>query len=141
MLQKLPDEIRSLLDQMASIATMERGKLTAEYRSRPSQDGGSTIRLGPYYKYQVWEDGRNVTRRIPAEQAEVLEQDIANYNHFNELSAAVAETVIMRTRALRKQSSGPDETDHTDAKKNSARKRVSKGSTKPKPSSRRPKRS
>ncbi len=136
-----PDDVRSLLDQMASIPTMERGKLTAEYRTRPARDGGGTIRLGPYYKYQVWENGRNVTRRIPAEQAGALEGDIANYNHFNELSGEVAEILIKRTRALREQSSDPDHEDHTDAKKNSTKKRAAKGSSKPKSSSRKPKRS
>lgn len=135
------DDIRVLLDEMASIPTMERGKLTAEYRTRPSEDGSGTLRLGPYYKYQVWEDGRNVTRRIPAEQAGVLEADIANYNHFKELSAEVAEIVIQRTRALREESLDPDDADHTTAKKNSTKKPVSKGSRKPKPSLRKPKRS
>ena len=110
MKENQPEDIRSLLDEMASIPTMERGKLTAEYRTRPSQDGSGLIRLGPYYKYQVWENGRNVTRRIPAEQAEVLEEDIANYNHFTELSATFAEAVIKRTRALRDQSWDPQDT-------------------------------
>ena len=126
---------------MASIPTMERGTLTAEYRTRPSRDGSGTVRLGPYYKYQVWENGRNIARRIPAEQAGVLEGDIANYNHFNELSATFAQTVIERTRALREQSLGAVDAGDTAAKKNSTKKRVSKDSTKPKSSSRRPKRS
>ena len=141
MRENQPEDIRSLLDEMASIPTMERGKLTAEYRTRPSQDGSGTVSLGPYYKYQVWENGRNVTRRIPAEQAGVLEGDIANYNHFNELSATFAQTVIERTRALREKSLGVVDAYDIVAKKNSTTKRVSKGSTKPKPSSRKPKRS
>jgi hypothetical protein len=141
MKENQPENIHSLLDEMASIPTMERGKLTAEYRTRPSQDGSGTVRLGPYYKYQVWENGRNVTRRVPAEQAGVLEGDIANYNHFNELSATFAQTVIKRTRALREQSLGAVDADDTADKKNSTKKRASKSFAKPKPSSRKPKRS
>jgi hypothetical protein len=131
------DDVRALLDEMAAIPTMERGKLTAEYRTGSAKDGSGAQRLGPYYKYQVWEDGRNVTRRIPAEQAGLLEADIANYNHFQELSARVAEIVIRRTRALREESG---QAGHTAAKKNSTRKRAAKGSAKPRTSSRKPRR-
>ena len=134
------DDVRALLNEMAAIPTMERGKLTAEYRTRSSKDGSSTERLGPYYKYQIWEDGRNRTRRIPAEQAEVLETDIANYNRFKQLSEEVAEIVINRTRTLREESLESDEAEHPAAKKNSTRKRVRKGSVKPKPSSPKPRR-
>lgn len=133
------DDIRVLLDEMASIPTMERGKITAEYRTRPSGDGNGTMRLGPYYKYQIWENGRNVTRRIPREQAEALEQDIANYNHFNDLSAEIAQKVIDRTRALRKRGLGSENSDESRSKKNSSSKRRRKSSAKPKLSSQRPK--
>ena len=134
------DDVRVLLDEMAAIPTMERGKLTAEYRTRSSGHGSGSERLGPYYKHQVWEDGSNVTRRIPAEQAAILEADIANYNHFQELSAQAAEIVINRTRALRKEFRDAGKADHAAANKNSSKKRVRKGSAKPKPSSRKPKR-
>ena len=41
---------------------MEEGSLKAEYRT--SSGGERTSPIGPYYKHQVWQNGRNVSRRI-----------------------------------------------------------------------------
>ena len=43
---------------------MEYGSLRAE--QRPAAGGGTT---GPYYKHQVWEQGKNLSQRIPAAEA------------------------------------------------------------------------
>ena len=134
-------QTNSIIEQIASITSMERGKLSEVYRSRPAPDGVGTIQLGPYYKLQTWENGRNLTRHVPAGKVPALKEDLANHKRFTELSAALEAAVISRTRALRDQSPDPIHADDTAAKKNSATKRVSKGSTKPKSSSRRPKRS
>ena len=56
-----------LIQQMASLQSMEHGSLKAEYR--PSSAGGQTCQVGPYYKHQVWQNGRNVSQRISAEEA------------------------------------------------------------------------
>ena len=85
-----------ILAEMAQIERMERGKLTAEYRERARE--GQTVVLGPYYKYQCWQDGRNVSRRVPAEEAEALQEAVDGYHHFRDLADEYAELTIQITR-------------------------------------------
>ena len=133
-------EINSILRQIASINSMEHGKLTEVYRTRPAPDGSGIIRLGPYYKLQAWENGRNITRHVPAGEVASLKEDLANHQRFTELSASYEKAVIAQTRARRLRSKQQEDADGCAAKKNSSEKRVRKGSAKPKPSSRKPKR-
>lgn len=127
---------RSLLDQIAAITTMQPGTLAEEWRERPGPDGGGAVRTGPYFKHQVWLDGRNLSRRVPAAEAPQLREDIGNAKRFDRLTGELARLNIERTLALRATpSSGSDS---EDGKKNSTRKRPAKGSPKRKPSSRKP---
>jgi hypothetical protein len=71
----------ALLEQMAHLDSMERGTLSEEYRERPDGAGG-TVRLGPYFKHQVWEAGANHSRRVPAEEVPELRQDLENHRRF-----------------------------------------------------------
>jgi hypothetical protein len=87
---------KQILKQMARIDCMEKGRLNEEYRER-SRDG-ETIRLGPYFKYQRWEDGRNVSRRVPAAEVEHLRQAVDGYHEFEELAKEYAEVTIAMTR-------------------------------------------
>lgn len=61
---------------MAQLDTMEYGSLKAEYR--PTQPSPPAEAPGPYFKHQVWQNGRNVSCRVPAEQAPALAEAIAN---------------------------------------------------------------
>src|ERR1700682_3136141 len=88
-----------ILQQMAAIQTMEEGSLKAEYRT--SSSGGQTHQGGPYYKHQVWEDGGNVSRRIPAEEAPALEAAISNRQRCEELSAQFIDVTVTETRAAK----------------------------------------
>ena len=85
-----------ILREMAGIERMEKGRLTAEYRERV-QDG-RTLRQGPYYKHQCWEQGRNVSRRVPAGQADELREAVEGYHKFKELSEEYTELTIEMTR-------------------------------------------
>ena len=70
---------QQILQQMEQIQRMERGSLQAETRPSlrcPEQD------RGPYYKHQVWEQGANLSRRVPPEEASALEQAIHNRQQF-----------------------------------------------------------
>ena len=49
-------EIHSILEQIASIPGMERGKLSSYYHTRRTTQG-KTVRVGPYGKLQTWEEG------------------------------------------------------------------------------------
>jgi hypothetical protein len=131
--QTTPPDIEAILTEMASLSTMERGKLTAEYRKPPAGDGPGRGVLGPYYKLQAWEEGRNVSRRVPAAEVPALQEDLANHERFTQLADAFVEQTIARTRTLRRRADPPQES--TAAKKNSARKPAAKDTRKRKPSS------
>ena len=128
-----------IIERIASITTMQPGTLTEEFRQGAIGKDGKPSRLGPYYKLQVWRDGANRTCRVPASQAESLRQDIDNHHAFGQLCKQLAEINIQHTLALRAAQASAADPD--EGKKNSTRKQAGKNSPKPKPSSRKPKRS
>lgn len=87
---------RQILQQMELITRMEHGSLQAEKRTsvrHPDQG------RGPYYKHQVWENGQNLTRRIPLEQADALAQAIDGRKQFERLAEAFIDATVLLTRA------------------------------------------
>ena len=80
---------------------MRPGTIAAEYREHPAAAGRGTVRLGPYFKHQVWQDGRNVSRRVPAAEAATLVLDVEEAKRFHQLTAQLAELNIQHTIALR----------------------------------------
>ena len=135
--QTTPPKIKAILAEMATLTTMERGTLSGEYRTRAASDGSGSIRLGPYYKLQAWENGRNASRRVPAPQVPALQQDLANHERFTELAASFVDETITLTRQQRGTGTGAEDT--AAAKKNSAKKQQANAVRKPKPSLRKPK--
>lgn len=109
----LHNESKAIIEELASIKHMERGKLTSEYRTRTNPDG-KEISLGPYYKHQAREDGKNKSRRIPAKDVPIIEQDIASYQKFKSLVSTLENTIITKTREIRNS--------HNETKKNSTNK-------------------
>ena len=91
-----PQKRHQLLQQMAQLDTMEYGSLKAEYR--PPEPGQSAEPLGPYFKHQVWQEGRNLSRRVPAEQAPALGAAIAHRQTFEELAADYIGLTVEHTR-------------------------------------------
>jgi len=85
-----------ILQQMQQIQRMEHGSLQAQTRPsarHPEQD------RGPYYKHQVWEDGRNVTRHVPPQQADALAQAIEGRKQFEKLAEQFIDATVLLTRA------------------------------------------
>ena len=72
----------ALLAQLASISTIERGSLFEEYREVPDPNGNGTLRKGPYFKHQCWEDKKIRSKRIPANEIPFLREDLENGKHF-----------------------------------------------------------
>jgi hypothetical protein len=87
---------QQILQQMEQIRRMERGSLQAE--TRPSLRHPDQHR-GPYYKHQVWEDGQNITRRIPPEKADALARAIEGRKEFEQLTEAFINATVILTRA------------------------------------------
>jgi hypothetical protein len=88
---KTPITPESLLQEIAQIQHLERGTLSV-IRQGPS---------GPYYNHQCYEDGRNVTRYVPAEHVEELQAALAEHQRFQQLVQQYVELLVERTRAQR----------------------------------------
>lgn len=116
---------------------MQRGTLAEEYRTQCAPDGKGTVRLGPYYKHQCWEAGRNLSRRVPAHEVPLLRQDIANAQCFERLTKQLADVTVAQTRSLRTAQVDAMRTLDEQAragKKNFRKNAPLKNSMKPKPS-------
>ena len=98
MTPSLSPRIRNLLEELSSIQSMERGKLSEFHRLRPKPGGKGTVRLGPYYKLQAWEQGRNRTRYVTAGELAELKRNLANHERFKQLVAELEQALIERTR-------------------------------------------
>jgi hypothetical protein len=80
-----------ILQQIAQIQHMEPGKLCI-MRQGPN---------GPYYNLQCREQGKTLTRYVPADQVEWVAQNSANYQTFQALVSQYAQLIIEQTRAQR----------------------------------------
>ena len=85
-----------LLNKMAAIQTMELGSLLSEMRENSSGQPA-----GPYFKYQVWQDGRNISRRVPSEQAPSLQEAINNRQRFESLAKEFVDLTVAHTREMK----------------------------------------
>jgi len=85
---KQTKKMNQLLERMARITRMERGKL---------------CRMGsrPHYNHQTWQDGRNVVRYVPANETDALREAIDGYQRFMKLAEQYADEVIKQTRRER----------------------------------------
>lgn len=86
-----PDKTH-LLQQIAAISAMERGKLSEYSFSERSNASG------PYHKLQRWQDGKNHTRYVPAEELPAVQTALAGYAQFRQLTEQYADLVIGETR-------------------------------------------
>lgn len=84
-----PHSLPQLLQQIAQIQTMERGKLSIIKVSAS----------GPFYKLQARENGKNLTRYVPREQVAAVQEALEGYQHFQALTEQYAQEVITQTRA------------------------------------------
>src|SRR5262245_31045747 len=81
-----------LLQQIAAIPAMERGKLSAySFKERSGHSG-------PYHKLQSWQEGKNHTRYVPANELPAVQAALAGYAQYQQLTKQYAELVIAETR-------------------------------------------
>jgi hypothetical protein len=86
-----PDKTR-ILQQIAAIAAMERGKLSDySFKERPGASG-------PYHKLQYWRDGKNHTRYVSQEDLPAVEAALAGHAQYRQLTEQYADLVIEETR-------------------------------------------
>jgi hypothetical protein len=111
-----------IFQKMIQIDQMEYGSLKAEYRAGADPDHP----LGPYYKYQVWQEGRNHSERVAGPRAEQLLKAVEGRQQFEQLAQECIELTVQHTHQAQKA---------TEAKKNSRRRSARKPTPKSKPSS------
>jgi hypothetical protein len=80
-----------ILQQIAQIQHMEPGKLCVIGHG-PN---------GPYYNLQCREEGKTLTRYVPADQLSLVTEHTANYRQFQALVGQYAQLIVNRTRAER----------------------------------------
>jgi hypothetical protein len=81
-----------LLEQIAAIPVMERGKLSAyAFKDRSPA-------AGPYHKLQYWRDDKNHTRYVSAAELPAVEAALAGHARFRQLTEQYADLVIAETR-------------------------------------------
>lgn len=95
-MNSLAQKRKQLLQEMEQIQQMEYGSLQQESRLSKKTPGQH---LQPYFKHQVWEEGRNASRRVPTEQAAALMEAIEGRKQFEELASQYIETTVAMTRA------------------------------------------
>jgi hypothetical protein len=91
MKSSLPDP-KTILQQIAAIATMETGKLSAYVPT------GRPAATTPYFKLQSWQEGKNVTRHVRSERLPQLQAALEGYAQFCQLCEQYADLVVQRTR-------------------------------------------
>jgi predicted deacylase len=74
-----------LLGQIAAIPAMERGKLSPHSSGR-------------HQKLQCWQEGRNHTRHVAADELPTVESALAGYAQYRPLAEQYADLVIQETR-------------------------------------------
>jgi hypothetical protein len=82
---------QSLLHGIAQIQQLDRGTLSV-IRQGPE---------GPYYNHQCYEQGRNVSRYVPAEQVADLRAALDGYRQVQTLLAEYVQLMVEKTRAER----------------------------------------
>ena len=80
---------QSLIERILQIQRMEHGSLCI-IRQGPN---------GPYYNLNSWEDGKNCCRYLPQDQVPEVQQAIAGYHKYQQLTEQYAQQVIEQTRA------------------------------------------
>jgi hypothetical protein len=81
--------LQSFVRQAAQIQHLERGKLSIIGQG-PN---------GPYYNHQFRQNGKYVTRYVPREQAQAVQEAIDGYRKFDHLIGRYVDGMVERTRA------------------------------------------
>ena len=93
-MSKFLEQRQAIFQKMAQINHMEHGSLKAEYR--PGADADHP--LGPYFKYQVWQEGKNHSERVAGPRAEQLRQAVEGRQQFERLAQECIELTVQHTR-------------------------------------------
>lgn len=83
---------QQILQQIAAIPAMERGKLS------PYTFNDRSPRAIPHQKLQTWEEGKNHTRFVSPEEVPAVQAALEGFGQYQQLTREYAELVIAETR-------------------------------------------
>jgi len=91
----------AILLRISELRRMRRGKITVTRPLRNRKDG-TVHQAGPYYKLQSWDQGRNHTDYLSAEEFERIAPEVENYQSLLKLTDELADinerlTVLEKT--------------------------------------------
>ncbi len=112
-LTALQQQREQVVEEMRAIDRLRRGTLSQHFLRR--HQNGKTITHGPYFVLQGYLRGQKFSRHIPAEQADQVAGDVANYQRFQ----ALAERFVALSEQITEHAEAPD------SKKNSSRRKSS----------------
>lgn len=107
-----------VLQKIQAIDRLRRGTLSEQFFT--TQREGRSIRQGPYYVLQCYRKGCKCSERIPADHAEQVRSDVANYHLFQQLAEQFVKITDQITRL---------ENGQPDAKKNSSHRKSAKNNS------------
>lgn len=111
-IEQLAAEREALLAQLQSIERLRRGSLSRQTYTQ--KEAGQERRQGPYFVLQGFHQGKKFSQRVPADQAEQVQQQVNNYKRFQDL----ADQCVTVTDQITQLAEG-----QTDSKKNSSRRK------------------
>lgn len=91
----LAQQRQEILDEMAGLDRLQRGYLSKQFFSR--QQGEQTIRYGPYFVLQHAFKGQKTSRRIPEQEVNTVEADLAAWRRFEQLAQEFVEVTERMT--------------------------------------------
>jgi hypothetical protein len=92
----LKQQRSALLDRMAALDRMERGRLSEQFLHGLKE--GRKVTWGPYYVLQRRLGGQIVKKRVPADRLAVVQADIRRHEEFQQLAQRYAEITEEMTR-------------------------------------------
>lgn len=114
-LRRQRDEV---LQKIQTIDRLRRGTLSEQFFTKKRE--GKTVRQGPYYVLQCYLKGCKCSERIPAEQAERVKSDVANYQLFQELADPFVKITDQITQLENGQSDAKKNSNHRKSQKNNS---------------------
>jgi hypothetical protein len=88
----------SLLDQMAALDRMERGRLSEQFLK--GQKDGQPVLRGPYYVLQRRWGEQILKERVPRDRLPLVQADIQRHEQFQKLADRYAEVTEQMTHWL-----------------------------------------
>ena len=82
--QALRAQRDAVLERMKPIDHLRRGSLSRQFLK--TRRDGKTVASGPYFVLQCFFKGKKCSERIPAPQAQYVEQHVENFRRFNGLA-------------------------------------------------------